>query len=141
MNPIDELNLEDFPLITSDKIRYADTDRQGHVNNAVFATFLETGRVELLYNKDYDLLDEGASFVIASLHLNFLDEIVWPGTVDIGTGILKIGNSSIKMHQRLFQNAQHVATAETIIVQTRNSKSLSLSENAKALLAKWLLEE
>ena len=137
---MDNLSLEDFPLIASDKIRYADTDRQGHVNNAVFATFLETGRVELLYNKDYDLLDEGASFVIASLSLNFLDEIVWPGTVDIGTGILKIGNSSIKMHQRLFQNGKQVATAETIIVQTRNSKSLVLTEKTKVLLEKWLLK-
>ncbi len=36
--------LEEFPLRTSDKVRYGDTDRQGHVNNAVFSTFLETGR-------------------------------------------------------------------------------------------------
>jgi len=27
---------EDFPLKVYDKIRYADTDRQGHVNNALF---------------------------------------------------------------------------------------------------------
>ncbi len=40
----------DFPVVTTDKLRYCDTDRQGHVNNAVFLTFLETGRVELLYN-------------------------------------------------------------------------------------------
>jgi acyl-CoA thioester hydrolase len=32
--------LEDFPFQTFDKVRYADTDRQGHVNNAAFATFL-----------------------------------------------------------------------------------------------------
>lgn len=31
--------LEDFPFQTFDKVRYADTDRQGHVNNAAFATF------------------------------------------------------------------------------------------------------
>jgi acyl-CoA thioester hydrolase len=30
-----------------DVLRYADTDRQGHVNNAVFATFLESGRVRV----------------------------------------------------------------------------------------------
>jgi acyl-CoA thioester hydrolase len=36
-----------YPSVTYDKVRYADTDRQGHVNNAVFATFLETGRVEI----------------------------------------------------------------------------------------------
>ena len=32
-----DVKLEDFPLRTFDKIRYADTDRQGLVNNAVFA--------------------------------------------------------------------------------------------------------
>ncbi|WLR54634.1 hypothetical protein LC048_19785 [Mesobacillus subterraneus] len=55
---------EDFPLKTYDKIRYADTDRQVHVNNALFSTFLETGRTELLYAKE-QLHAENASFVIA----------------------------------------------------------------------------
>lgn len=31
------MTLADFPLQTFDKVRYADTDRQGHVNNAAFA--------------------------------------------------------------------------------------------------------
>ena len=31
-----------FPSRTHDKLRYNDTDRQGHVNNAVFSTFLES---------------------------------------------------------------------------------------------------
>ena len=79
-----ELKLEDFPLRTFDKIRYADTDRQGHVNNANFSSFLETGRVEVLYNTDYPILVEGSSFVIASLKLEFLNEITWPGEVNIG---------------------------------------------------------
>ncbi|WP_343068673.1 hypothetical protein [Kaustia mangrovi] len=46
----DDIRLDDFPLRTSDKLRYADTDRQGHVNNAVFATFMETGRVAFLHD-------------------------------------------------------------------------------------------
>lgn len=45
---LDDIKLEGFPFRSSDKLRYGDTDRQGHVNNAVFSTFLETGRVELL---------------------------------------------------------------------------------------------
>ena len=98
--------IDAFPLKAFDKVRYADTDRQGHVNNAVFPTFLETGRVEFLYNPAFSILSEGASFVIASLNLNFLDEIIWPGHVDIGTGMLKIGNSSIRIFQQLFQHGK-----------------------------------
>jgi len=69
------LLLSDFPLKTYDKVRYADTDRQGHVNNSVFSTFLETGRVEILYDRERPLLAEGDSFVIASLQVSFLAEI------------------------------------------------------------------
>ena len=36
-NPDEFESLEAFVLRTCDKLRYGDTDRQGHVNNAVFA--------------------------------------------------------------------------------------------------------
>ncbi|MFN8381850.1 MAG: thioesterase family protein [Anaerolineales bacterium] len=138
-----ELKLDDFPLITFDKIRYADTDRQGHVNNANFSSFLETGRVEVLYNTRYPILVDGSSFVIASLKLEFLNEITWPGEVNIGTGVLKIGNSSMTIFQRLFQENKCVANAETVIVQVDNitRRSSPLTDNAKKTLYNWLLNE
>ena len=137
------LTLADFPLKTFDKVRYADTDRQGHVNNAVFSTFLETGRVEVLYNAHLPILAERSSFVIASLKLEFLKEITWPGQVDIGTGLLKIGNSSITLLQRLFQNEECVAQAETIIVQVdaETRRSSPLSAAARQTLGGWLLSD
>jgi len=63
--------LNDYAIRTHDKVRYADTDRQGHVNNAVFSTYLETGRVEFLYDPKAPLADDGVSFVIARLTLEF----------------------------------------------------------------------
>jgi hypothetical protein len=50
-------SLSEFPQTTFDKLRYNDTDRQGHVNNAVFATLLESGRVEFLYAPEGALHD------------------------------------------------------------------------------------
>ena len=137
------LKLDDFPLKTFDKVRYADTDRQGHVNNAAFATFLETGRVEVLYNPDYPLLSKESSFVIASLKLDFLKEITWPGRVDTGTGIVKIGNSSLSIYQNLFQNGLCVAKAETVVVQVaeRTGRGSPLSDKAKKILRGWVLSE
>lgn len=143
MNQINlkDLYLSDYPLNTFDKIRYCDTDRQGHVNNAVFSTFLETGRVELLYNPNNPLACSGGSFVIARITLDLLSELKWPGVVDIGTAVVKIGNSSIGLVQGLFQNGTLAATAETVIVQmddeTRRSKPLSLE--TKDILSKYML--
>ena len=72
-------DLKEFPLISTDKLRYGDTDRQGHVNNAVFMTFLETGRVEVLHTPDNPLYDDNAEFVLVSLNLDLQGEIRWPG--------------------------------------------------------------
>ena len=124
-NPI----LTEFPLQTFDKLRYADMDRQGHVNNAVFSTFLETGRVELLYNPAAPIAAPGTAFVIARLELDFRTELTWPGEVAIGTAVDSVGRSSFKLRQGLFQDDRCAALARTIIVlvdeQTRRSSPLS----------------
>jgi acyl-CoA thioester hydrolase len=129
---VEALKYEDYPVQTSDKIRYADTDRQGHVNNAVFATFLETGRVEILYDPAQPLTDVDSEFVIAKLVLNFKSDIRWPGTIRIGTRTASVGRSSVTLEQGLFQNDRCVATAETVIVlmDQRTRKSRPLPEHA-----------
>lgn len=136
-----KLALKDYPLNTYDKIRFSDTDRQGHVNNAVFSTFLETGRTELLYDPDNPLYDEGTSFVIVNLNLDLLAELKWPGKVEIGTAIKEIGNSSIKIVQGLYQNGKIAATAQTVIVHIdkEKSKSKPLSKKTKDILKKYKL--
>lgn len=132
---------EDFPLKAYDKIRYADTDRQGHVNNALFSTFLETGRTELLYAKE-PLHAENASFVIASLKLDLISEIRWPGTVEIGSAITRVGNSSFSLFQGIYQKGKLAAVAETVIVQMddHTRKSAPLSSETKERLKQYLVE-
>ncbi|MFL6622532.1 MAG: acyl-CoA thioesterase [Sulfurifustis sp.] len=127
------LSLDDFPLRTYDKLRYCDTDRQGHVNNAVFATLLETGRVEILYKPEEPLAEPGASWVIARLTLEFMSEISWPGRVDIGTRVKTIGRSSVTLEQGLFQNGKLVGRGETVMVQMNDSTRRSQPLGARAI--------
>src|ERR1700722_8839737 len=98
-----------FTLWTHDKLRYADTDRQGHVNNAKLATFLETGRVAFLYDPAAPWAPPGCEFVIARLAIDFLAELRWPGEVDIGSVILALGRSSVTIGQGLFVGDRCVA--------------------------------
>jgi len=107
---------EDFPHRTVETIRFGDLDRQNHVNNAVFATFFESGRVIILCGDEYGLVVPGTSFVLAHLSIDFRGEMHWPGEVEIGTAIAGIGNSSIRLHQALFVNDVCIATAENTLV-------------------------
>jgi len=135
-----QVALEQFPSRTYDKLRYADTDRQGHINNAVFSTFLETGRVEFLYDPDAPLTLPDTSFVIANLNLQLRAELFWPGIVDIGTAVTRIGNSSIGIYQAIFQNGKCAATAETVIVHvnTGMQSPQPLSEDTREALRRYL---
>ena len=117
-------------------VRYGDTDRQGHVNNAVFSAFLEAGRVNLLFPGGAGLHDEGAAFVIARLVLDFKTELNWPGEVWIGTRVSRIGRSSLGLEQAIYQNGVCAALAESVIVQMDDAtrKSRALSDRATARL-------
>ena len=106
----------DFPRHSYDKLRYADTDKLGHVNNAAFSTFFETGRVELLHDPAAPLHGPGGGFVIARVTIDYVAEILWPGKVDIGTRVASVGRSSVRLEQALFQDGRHVASAESVIV-------------------------
>jgi acyl-CoA thioester hydrolase len=107
---------EDFPHRTVETIRFGDLDRQNHINNAVFATFFESGRVIILYGAEYGLIVPSASFVLAHLSIDFLGEMYWPGEVEIGTAVAGVGNSSLRLDQALFVKSVCVATAENTLV-------------------------
>jgi acyl-CoA thioester hydrolase len=107
---------QDFPHRTIETIRFGDLDRQNHINNAVFATHFESGRVIILYGEEYGLIVPNASFVLAHLSIDFLGEMHWPGNVEIGTAIARVGNCSIGLDQALFVNGRCVATAENTLV-------------------------
>lgn len=128
--------LDVYPARAFDKLRYGDTDRQGHVNNAVFATFFETGRVELILDAERGLLAPGRSFVLARLEVDLLAEILWPGTVDIGTAVTRVGRSSIALEQALFQEGtlRARATSVVVLVDDATRRSTALPEEAIARL-------
>lgn len=138
-----KIHLDEYPIQTYEKIRYADMDRQGHVNNALFSTFIETGRIEILRDPHLKHLISQSEFVIAHLNMNFLEEIEWPGTVEIGTGIQQFGNSSLKLMQGIFQKNILKATAESVIVQVdvSSKKSKPLSEDLKIMLSKYMFHK
>lgn len=131
-----------YPAWTSESLRYSDTDSQGHVNNAVFATLLEAGRIATLFDEERSLLEPGTAIVVARLAIDFKAELTWPGTVEIGTRALRVGVSSVTLDQAMFQKGVCAATAETVIVlmDVETRKSRPLSPTAAAQLQALIVE-
>jgi len=80
--------------------------------------------------------------VIARLLIDFRSELFWPGTVEIGTGVLKVGRSSFTLAQGMFSQGKLAATTEATIVmvdkQTRRSTPLP-GDTVEALLSLRLM--
>jgi acyl-CoA thioester hydrolase len=108
--------LEQFPGQATDTIRFGDLDPQGHVNNTVFSTYFETGRVLFLREPGNRLSPPGTTSVLARLDINFHKELHWPGTVQIGIATAEIGRSSYTFAQALFRDGVCVATARATVV-------------------------
>lgn len=128
--------IDDFPARVTEIVRYADLDPQDHVNNAVFSTFLETGRVTLFRDPANALLVEGANFVLARTEIDFLRELHWPGTVEIGTRVAAIGRSSYTVAQAIFSDGACVAVgrATVVLIDEATRRSRPLPEHAIARL-------
>ena len=129
------------PFVTSQRLRFCDTDAQGHVNNAVYAMMMEAGRSELL--REAGLLDmaSGQGVVLARLELDFLREMNWPGEVTIETWVSHIGNKSARLSQRLLVGGAETARAASVIVviSTATRRAVPITDAWRAALAPWTL--
>ena len=134
---------EQFPGRTSDIIRFGDLDPQGHVNNTVFATYFETGRVMLLREPGNELGAPGVTTVLARLDISFLREMHWPGTVEIGTGTTQIGRSSYLFLQAIFHEGECAATANAtmVMIDRATRKAHPLPDDVVARLEKLRIRE
>ena len=122
-------------------IRFGDTDMLGHVNNAVFVTLSETGRIHFLLRSGLPELPGGQVWVIARIVLDYQAELHWPDTVRIGTGVLRIGNSSVTLGQGMFLGERCAATSENVMVliDTATRRPAPLPEALKAALGAYLI--
>lgn len=97
-------------------LRYGDTDKLGHVNNAVFVTLLESCRAALLFDGAGCIAGAGKTMVLANVNVDFKAEMHYPGTVKVGTALVSIGRSSLKLAQVIYKDEVLCAVAESTIV-------------------------
>lgn len=115
-----------FDLFTPVTVRFCDTDKLGHVNNVSIASYIEAGRCDLYYKLMQEAGTEARiDFVLARAAIDFRREIFYPGTVEVGSRFIKLGNRSITTGYGVFVGDACVATAECVNVffdmETRKS--------------------
>ena len=99
------------------EIRWSDVDAYEHVNNAVYATYLEECRdewVERVLGKSGDTWD----FVLARVAIDFRRELrLEDDYVVVSCGVTRIGNSSVTLVEQIrTQDGDLSAESEAVLV-------------------------
>lgn len=97
-------------------VRWSDTDLVGHANNLVFGAFAETGRCHFLRTYVEHQAPQRVMILPAQLVLNFHAELHWPASVEVGTGVISLGNTSFRVGQGMFDGGRCFGSAETVLV-------------------------
>ena len=101
---------------TEEKLRNNDTDQQGHVNNAVISTLFEAGRIDVLSAPEIAAIRKVTQIVVVKTLINFRKELFFPGKVQIGSRISRVGRTSLDFDQVVYAANGEVSTAETTCV-------------------------
>ena len=121
---------------TREIIRYADLDPVGHVNNNAYGLFIENARTMLFLDAEREIKSElnlgsQCDWVLRKLDIDFLREIRYPGEVEVGIAITRIGKSSMVVNHGVFTEDYCAATAVGISVyfdlKTRSSTAIPQS--------------
>lgn len=134
-------SLDDFPYRLTDNVRFADLDANQHVNNAVYASYFETGRVSLVKDQSLGLMPPGLVWVLVRLDIHFRAELHWPGTIELGLGVSRLGNTSVTFGQAVFSGGRCIASADatTVLVDHTSRKPVPLPAALIGNFQRWLL--
>lgn len=99
-------------------LRYRDLDTLGHVNNAAIPMFFEQARTEFFEPLLRGEANTGLDTVIARVVVDYLAEIHYPGSVDIGMTCTRIGNKAFTLAHGVFDHGTDhcVGTGEAVML-------------------------
>ena len=107
---------------TSIELRFSDLDGYGHVNSAVYFTYLETARVKLFREEFEALTRQGVYLVVARAECDFRQPILFSDSIQVTVRISRIGGASFDLEYRLHDgHGKTFADARTTMVCFDNS--------------------
>lgn len=109
--------MEGFNFITPVEIRFRDMDSLGHVNNAVFITYMETARIKYMLNLVGSQYLSDLRIILAEVTCTYRSPAYWGATLEVGVRITEIGNKSFAMEYRIEDQATRRLVASGSSVQ------------------------
>ena len=113
----------DFNVRIPVEVRWGDMDSYGHVNNAVYFTYCESGRMR--YFEAIDLAsyreDESHGPAVVTAECQFLRQVHYPSHLEVGARATKVGRSSFTLEYVIRRKDDGTGDAADEVVATGSS--------------------
>ena len=121
--------MEGFPFVHRERVRFRDCDAMGHVNNAVYSTYLEQARI--------GILGDLGPFILARVEIDFRAPLRLGETVDVGVRAARFGTKSFELEHLVSADGRVVAEAKSVLVgyDYDRGASVALTDDQKRRLA------
>jgi acyl-CoA thioester hydrolase len=125
--------VEGFDFVHRETVRFRDVDSMGHVNNAVFLTYLEEARIAFLL----PLGAEVSSMILARVEIDFRAPLRMGDEVEIGVRPATVGTKSFELEYEVRSRDLVAAEAKTVIVSFdyESGRSIEVPESWREALA------
>jgi acyl-CoA thioester hydrolase len=109
--------MKGYRFVRMRTVEFRDIDVAGHVNNAVYLTYLETARIDYLRDVlGIESLDDPA-VIVANVNVDFRSPARFREDIEIGTRVPRIGTKSFVMeHEVRGGDGRLVAEATSVLV-------------------------
>ena len=97
-----------YPWIQREHVRFRDCDAMGHVNNAVYSTYLEQARIGILGDLE--------PFILARVEIDFRAELRSGEDVEVRSRCAHVGTKSFSLEHQIWAGERLVADAKSVLV-------------------------
>src|ERR1700761_1529919 len=134
--------LSDYKYKTPITLRFSDIDAVGHVNNAIYLTYFEEGRIGYLREVlNWDLNESG--IIVGRSEVNYLKPVLLFDKVYCYVRITRIGNSSFDIMHVLVKSTpsgeEICTTCKTVSISYdyRQNKSVPIPAAKRQLMIEY----
>lgn len=116
-----------YGFATSEHLRFADLDANGHINNGAFIELLENARVSYLRQIVRPLGVEGGlprfRLVIGRLEADFKRQMFYPGSATACARLIEVHERKVVIGQGLFDGEGHCTAVQKVIMVSLDEKT------------------
>lgn len=133
--------LDDYRVKMPIRTRFGDTDMLGHVNNAVYSTYFESGRLEYWAELNGGHSFENWPFILARSEIDFLAEAHAVEDLTLGIRVSRLGKKSFDLEYLLVrdENGKTIARGRSVQVMFDYStkQTLTIDDETRSRLIKF----